>query len=31
MAEVAGRLDVSQEQVIAVLRSAKRKLVEPPS
>jgi DNA-directed RNA polymerase sigma subunit (sigma70/sigma32) len=31
MAEVAGRLEVSEEQVVAVLRSAKRKLVEPPS
>jgi DNA-directed RNA polymerase sigma subunit (sigma70/sigma32) len=31
MAEVAGRLDVSEEQVVAVLQSAKRKLVKPQS
>ena len=31
MAEVAERLGVSEERVVDVLRSAKRKLVEPPS
>lgn len=31
MAEVAVRLEVSEERVVAVLQSAKRKLVEPPT